>query len=255
MIVSPVVAEALGRIAEEVRAEGYAAGVAAADARWRAALAGLLRDEDTLRVGGASPPEHGAPGPSPAAVAGATPPPVPAVPLPSPAVAQVRAGVDARRGVPAPWKTDERAAAMRLRWADATMSVRALHGIVAALPGPPVPPSWNVLYIWAQQMGLGERGRASAQQVAGLIAANVARGVAVPARRAVPGGGAGIKAVDGVGWGEILAWADTVDPDLVLRGSPEARLAQINELRRLEGVPVYRMPPPASAPAAAQVAA
>ena len=34
----------------------------------------------------------------------------------------------------------------------------------------------------------------------------------------------------------ILAWAETVDPDMVLKGSPADRLAQVNELRVLEGL-------------------
>ena len=40
----------------------------------------------------------------------------------------------------------------------------------------------------------------------------------------------------GASWAEALAWAATVDPDLVLRGTPAERLDQINELRRLEGL-------------------
>lgn len=296
----------------------------------RALIAALLGAVDTRRVGGASPPEHGAPGPSPAAVAGATAPPVPSVPLPSPAVAKVRAGKPAV----ADWRTPERKAVMLAKWSG---HLSLLLAALAAVPGPPMPKGKSGVLRWGAVLELGPRpklpradagrvrevavdgaargtggGYRSAERLAVLAreytagtrtrdivaVLNAMPGPAVPANAvslwarekglsrpegwdwrnpatregaapvppvmppadvvAAPSGGAGVKVVDGVAWGEILAWADTVDPDLVLRGTPEARLAQINELRRLEGLPVYRvplMPAPMRAPAAAQVAA
>lgn len=128
------------------------------------------------------------------------------------AVLKAKPGPQASEG----WRTMGRAAVLEREWPAGT-PVREIRALLEALPGPPLSSNPDAVGIWASQRGLS--------RPAGFP----------PSRMRSPRGVA-------ESWGGMLAWADTVDPDMVLRGSPEERLAQINDLRALEGLPLYRMP-------------
>lgn len=208
-----MIVEALARIRAEARAAGYAEGFAAGREAERAELLAAMLDavggaaqvaapqEDRPRVGVASAPNTGAPGPSPVVVAG--PPPVsPPLPGAAPADAALAPGTTLparqvqRRAM---WKTAGRAARLREIWGDPAWTVRAIRRELAVLEGPAMPPSWQVVYAFAAELGLGSNrggvmpGARAAQQDtrAGET------GAAVPERPPTqPGGVSPAKAVD-----------------------------------------------------------
>jgi hypothetical protein len=194
-------------------------------ARWyldreiaRLASDGLQQDR---RDGGVAAPAHqAAKGRAPAAEAGPPPQVAAAVVAPA-AVPPVRRRKKSREGS---YRTEAREAVLLRDWPAGVMA----HDIIAtmrALPGPEMPER-NLLPQWAQERGVRRPAWFNARAAIGegLRASH-------DARRA--------RAAAGDGWAAILKWAETVDPDMVLRGSPAERLAQINELRALEGLPAF----------------
>jgi hypothetical protein len=157
------------------------------------------------------------PGPASAVAAGPSPQgAAPCAPAPA-AVVPVRGR---RKAGPAPtYRTPERSAVLKRDY-PAGRQNHEIRAEMARLPGDPLPPSGQAISTWAFQLGLRRPAgfRRGAAISAGQLAANADRRSAAAAT-----------------WDEALAWAETVDPDLVLKGSREERLAQINELRRLEG--------------------
>jgi hypothetical protein len=121
------------------------------------------------------------------------------------------------------WKTPEREAYLRQNWL--SMSVRQLAVGMSAMPGARLPLNGDVaVSAWRRQLGLRKKTKdecAALRKAAGNFTGpkpGERRGWAM-----------------NVTWDQALAWADAHDPDMVLRGTPAARLAQINELRRLNG--------------------
>jgi hypothetical protein len=192
-------------------------------ARWyldreiaRLASDGLQQDR---RDGGVAAPAHqAAKGRAPAAEAG--PPPQVAAAVVAPAAVPPTA-----KNKPGPkggYRTPERLVVLRRDWPAGRPSYEILAAM-NALPGKLIP-GGNLLAAWAHQEKLKRPGAwvPSASIAAGQRAARAARAAAL-----------------GDEWAAILKWAETVDPDMVLRGSPAERLAQINELRALEGLPAF----------------
>jgi len=125
-----------------------------------------------------------------------------------------------RKGPQGGYRTPERDALLERDW-PAGRPVHEIFEDMNRLSGKPVPAKGR-LSTWAKERGL--------KRPEGFRRADAAR-VGVKAARAAPR-----AATTGDGWAEILAWAETVDPDMVLRGTPAQRLEQVNDLRRLEGL-------------------
>lgn len=179
------------------------------------------REQDGLGRGARiAAPEHGAPGPSPAVAAGPSPKVVPLCEvLPA---ASVPPTAKKKPGPKGGYRTPERLLVLQRDWP----AGRPSHEILAemnALPGRPIP-AGNMLASWAHQIHLKRPGAwvPSAAISNGQRAARDAR-----------------AAEAGVSLAEAMAWAETVDPDLVLRGTPAERLSQINDLRKIEGKPPF----------------
>ena len=115
------------------------------------------------------------------------------------------------------WRTEARLAVLRRDWPTGRPT-KAIRAEMNAMDGPPVPHNGAVA-TWAGDLNLK---RPEALQRRKLSHQSVE-----------------------IGWAGILAWAETVDPDLVLRGDVAARLAQVNELRALESLPPFVLPPDA----------
>lgn len=204
-------------------------------ARWYldreiARLAGDCSQQDGRQGGVLAPDLRGASVPTPTAEVGPSPQVAPVLAPPA-AVPPVRRRKGSREGS---YRTEAREAVLLRDWPAGVL----VHDIIAtmrAMPGPEMPER-NLLPQWAKERGVRRPDWFNARAAIGdgLRAAN-------EARRA--------RAAAGDGWAAILAWAETVDPDMVLRGSPAERLAQINELRALEGLPAFvlRNPPVAKA--------
>jgi hypothetical protein len=146
-----------------------------------------------------------------------------------PAVPPVRRRKRSREGS---YRTEARDAVLLRDWPAGVLA----HDIIAtmrALPGPEMPPR-NLLPQWAKDRGVRRPDWFNARAAIGegLRASH-------ETRRA--------RAAAGDGWAAILAWAETVDPDMVLKGSQAERLAQINELRVLEGLKPFVLAPLAEA--------
>jgi hypothetical protein len=121
------------------------------------------------------------------------------------------------------WKTPEREAYLRQNWLG--MSLRQLAAAISAMPGTRLPLNGDVaVSAWRRQLGLRKKTKdecAALRKAAGNFTG--------PKRGERRGWAMNVT------WDKALAWADANDPDMVLRGSPAQRLAQINELRRLNG--------------------
>lgn len=210
--------EGIERLLELARAEGFADGWRAAHARVRALLDGApvsAREVAAVAV---------APAVAKAVVAKAESAARHA------AVTTAAAKMRPRPGRKTPWATAERMALLRELWAAGERSPLEIKRRLAAVSTEiPVPAGASWFYRLVDQQGL--RPQRSRQ-----VAAGAPGGVPAPARVAP----AEVLA-------EAMRWAEGIDPDLVLRGAPAERLAQINELRALEGVPPYRLPDAAHA--------
>ncbi len=165
-----------------------------------------------------------------AAVSPAAPEPPPPV-LPgqnAPAAADVLAQRKAQGG--RGYRTPARRAVLERAWLEGRWA-HEIMGEMNLLPGPKIEKR-HLVGVWARDLHLKrpEGWDRKAARAAGW------RGRAERLAMTAPGATAGAT------WGDVLAWADTVDPDLVLRGTPQERLAQINELRALEGLPAFTMP-------------
>lgn len=115
----------------------------------------------------------------------------------------------------ATWRTEDRREWLVAHWQDSALSLLDLRRGVCALPGAAVPAGAMTILNWGIRLGLPERdGRPK-----GRMGAHVACQTAT--------------------WSQVLAWADTVDPDMKLVGNQAHRLAQVNELRKLEGKPPF----------------
>jgi hypothetical protein len=194
-------------------------------------LLGGGREEDRRREGVRAPRPTGAPGPSPAAEAGSsresgvgeTPQVAAALVVAPAAVPLVRRRKGSREGS---YRTEAREAVLLRDW-PAGVLAHEIMATMRALPGPEMPER-NLLPQWAKERGVRRPDWFNAR-------AAIGEGLraSYDARRA--------RAAAGDGWAAILKWAETVDPDMVLRGSPAERLAQINELRALEGLPAFKL--------------
>jgi hypothetical protein len=165
------------------------------------------------------------PGPASAVTAGTPPEELPRQNAPPAAKAASGRG----------YRTAERLAVLQREW-PAGQPVADIRAWMNALPGPPVPNN-SMVSTWARERGL--------RRPEGFD-----QGAAISAGRRKAR-----LAPELLGWADMLAWVETVDPDLVLRGDAEQRLAQINDLRRLEGKPVFAMPADAPRLAVVQEAA
>jgi hypothetical protein len=136
-----------------------------------------------------------------------------------------------KRGPKGGYRTPERFAVLAREYPAGTAS-SAILDQMNALPGPPVRNA-DAVSTWAHQRNLR-------RPVGYSPAAAIAMGrQAAKAARAASAAGSS--------WADILAWAETVDPDMVLKGSKGERLAQINELRVLEGLKPFVLAPLAEA--------
>lgn len=205
--------EGIERLLELTRAEGFADGWRAAHERVRALL-------------------DGAPVPAREVAAVAVAPVVAKAESGRrhAAVTAAAAKMRPRPGRKTEWATAERLALLRELWAAGERSPAAIKRRLAAVSTEiPLPAGGMWFYRLADQQGL--RPQRSRQPAAGA-----------------PGGGpapARLSPADVLA--EAMRWAEGIDPDMVLRGGPAERLAQINELRALEGVPPYRLPKAAHA--------
>lgn len=118
------------------------------------------------------------------------------------------------------WRTSARLAILLRDWPGGVLP-RAIKAAMERLDGPAMP-SVGALANWARENG-------------------VRRPEGYDPRRAVlDGARAGRKArAEAEIYRRALAWADRVDPDMTLRGGLADRVAQINALRRLEGLPPF----------------
>jgi hypothetical protein len=154
----------------------------------------------------------------------------PAPPVSSPAAAPASLKRQRKRRPGAgqqPWRTAEREAEFRRLWR--VLSFADLGRYLASLPGPPFPRSQSQsVYQWSLDLDLPKRSQAQARQF--RVRTITARREAKLAVAAAFREGARVT------WSEALEWAAVRAPHMVLRGSLENRLAQINEVRRAEGV-------------------
>lgn len=155
------------------------------------------------------------PGPAPAAETGTPPQVLPRQNAPA-AVEAAR-----RRAPNGKYRTPERLEILKRDWP----AGRYVHDIIAemnALPGEPVPDQTRLVQ-WAGQYHL-KRPEGWDRKKAAAVGREAQRAE----RKRQPH--------DTATWAQAMAWAETIDPDLVLRGTPEERLAQINDLRKVEGL-------------------
>lgn len=118
------------------------------------------------------------------------------------------------------YRTPERAEILKRDW-PAGRFAHEIADEMNALEGPPVPV--DLMTQWAAMLGV-KRPPGWDTKLAQAIG-----------RRAAKERRQGRQKGDAVTWSQALAWAAGVDPDLVLRGTPDERLAQVNDLRVTEG--------------------
>lgn len=139
------------------------------------------------------------------------------------------------------WKTPEREAELRRLWP--VLSFRDIGRRLAEMDGAPFPQAASqAVYAWSRQLDLPRRTEGQSRDL---------RFRAITARRASVGLSAAVFTTGArVTWSEALAWTATRAPDLVLRGSRAERLAQINAVRRAEGVGPFTLHEPRQVAAA-----
>lgn len=196
-------------------------------ARWYldreiARLAGDGSQQDGRQGGVLAPDLRGASVPTPTAEAGPSPQVAPVLAPPAAVAASVLPMGKKKPGPKGGYRTPERLLVLRRDW-PAGVPNHEILAAMNALPGKEIV-GGHFLAAWAHQEKLKRPGAwvPSTSIAACQRAARAAR-----------------DAGDGVSLAEAMAWAETVDPDLVLRGTPAERLAQINDLRDLEGKPRF----------------
>jgi hypothetical protein len=136
-----------------------------------------------------------------------------------------------QRGPKGTYRTPERLAILRRDY-PAGRPTHEIRAAMEALPGGAFPASNEAISTWAYQIGLRRP-------------AGYGRGAAIAAGK--DAAKVDLRYAALASWADALAWAQTVDPDMVLKGSQAERLAQINELRVLEGLKPFVLAPLAEA--------